>query len=260
VVGLDLDHCGDQATGELAPLALQIIELVASYAEWSPGASGIRIFARATLPDGPRKRGDLEAYQSGRYLTCTGHHVPGTPREILPRQAEIEAAYRLMFPERAKSVASESRARDHSHARPINATDQELIDRARAAADGGKFARLWAGDWSGYGSQSDADEALCFKLAFWTNRDAARIDALFRQSGLYRSKWDARHYGDGRTYGQGAVDKAVAEVTEAYRPGSGLVLRGPIVRRPDGLRVRHLPPTKRPRGVPAPPLRRAAVG
>ncbi len=39
-----------------------------------------------------------------------------------------------------------------------------------------------------YTSQSEADLALCNFLAFWTGGDAARIDRLFRRSGLYRPK------------------------------------------------------------------------
>lgn len=45
------------------------------------------------------------------------------------------------------------------------------------------------GKWKDdYGSQSEADLALCNKLAFWTSRDAGQIDAIFRQSKLYRAK------------------------------------------------------------------------
>ena len=32
--------------------------------------------------------------------------------------------------------------------------------------------------------------ALCALLAFWTGKDTARMDRLFRRSGLMRPKWD----------------------------------------------------------------------
>src|SRR5262245_10542525 len=71
--------------------------------------------------------------------------------------------------------------------------DQALIDKAMASRNGMKFAALWAGDTSAYGSDdSAADLALCHTLAFWTGRDPARMDRLFRQSGLMRTKWNAR--------------------------------------------------------------------
>jgi hypothetical protein len=73
--------------------------------------------------------------------------------------------------------------------------DDELIARAKGARDGGKFARLWDGEWEGeYASQSEADLALCMKLAFWTNGDTSRIDALFRRSRLMREKWNRDDY------------------------------------------------------------------
>jgi primase-polymerase (primpol)-like protein len=165
-----------------------------------------------------------------------------------------------MFPPKVKIGGQCSTGRPAATAeqapQSISLDDRALIDRARSADDGGKFARLWAGDWSSYGSPSDADEALCFKLAFWTDRDAPRMDSLFRQSGLYRPKWDQRHYGNGRTYGQGTIDQAIATVREVYRPGSAIIGACRIVQRPDGSCVRRLPPIRRPRGVPASPSQR----
>jgi hypothetical protein len=51
---------------------------------------------------------------------------------------------------------------------------------------------------------------------FWIGGDPARVDKLFRRSGLYRPKWDERHFRDGRTYGQAAIDKALEGVTQFY--------------------------------------------
>ena len=73
----------------------------------------------------------------------------------------------------------------------------EVIRKALSASNGERFSRLWYGDTSGYGSHSEADLALCGMLAFWTGGDAARIDTLFRQSGLYREKWDRKDYRNG---------------------------------------------------------------
>src|SRR5262245_42146361 len=43
-VGIDLDHCRDVVTGEVAAWAQRIIDAVASYTEISPSSEGIRIF------------------------------------------------------------------------------------------------------------------------------------------------------------------------------------------------------------------------
>lgn len=107
--------------------------------------------------------------------------------------------------------------------------DAEIVRRAAAAANGEKFARLWSGDtaeYAGDGNEghSEADLALCSLLAFWCGPDEARIDGLFRRSGLMRPKWDERRYGDGRTYGQGTIGHALSGRSEFWS-ASGTVSR-----------------------------------
>jgi hypothetical protein len=58
--------------------------------------------------------------------------------------------------------------------------------------------------------------ALCNVLCFWTGGDPVRIDELFRQSGLYRPKWDEKH-GE-QTYGELCVQKAIADTPNRYDP------------------------------------------
>ncbi len=100
-------------------------------------------------------------------------------------------------------------------ATPNNVDDVALLEMARKAGNGAKFGELWAGNYQRYyaNDHSTADLALCTFLAFWTGRDEARIDNLFRQSGLYRpEKWGRKDYRN-RT-----IDKACQTVFSAYEP------------------------------------------
>ena len=64
-----------------------------------------------------------------------------------------------------------------------------------SAQNGEKFAKLWKGDWENdYPSQSEADLALASMLAFYTGPNEKLLDELFRQSGLYRDKWERGDY------------------------------------------------------------------
>jgi primase-polymerase (primpol)-like protein len=65
-------------------------------------------------------------------------------------------------------------------------------------------------------------------LAFWTGGDAARMDRLFRQSGLMRAKWDEVHFADGATYGEQTIERALEEVPFLYliRNDLGTVAEG----------------------------------
>ena len=139
-------------------------------------------------------------YDDGRYFTVTGYHLPGTPKTVKERSRELAALHRRVFGPARTPVAVRSST-------PVDLDDRALIERARK---GDAFGRLWRGDVSAYANNhSNADLALCTRLAYWTGGDPARIDRLFRQSGLMRAKWDERHASDGRTYGQITVAKAV---------------------------------------------------
>jgi putative DNA primase/helicase len=119
----------------------------------------------------------------------TGEHVNGTPTTIEERQAELEEVLAEFLPTPAEEAVSNAYV-----AQPVDLPDQELLERMFGSRSGEKIRRLWAGDWSDYPSQSEADQALCNHLAFWTGNDPDRIDVLFRASDLFRPKWNREDY------------------------------------------------------------------
>ncbi len=203
---LDLDHCRNAATGVLADWAAEIVREVDSYTEVSPSGEGLHIWTRAVLPQGRRRVGPVEVYDSGRYLTVTGQHLDGTRATIEDRQDTLAALHRRLFAQDALHHAE--RAEDRAQL-----SDDELVRRAGQAANAEKFTALYGGDSSSSPSQSEADAALCCMLAYRT-RDSLQIDRLFRSSGLMRAKWDERHANDGRTYGQITVANAIEHVAK----------------------------------------------
>ena len=78
IIGVDLDHCLDE-TGALEPKAQPIVDQFNSYTEVSPSGDGLHIFVFGTFPEGMtgRKKGPIEVYAEGRYLTVTGHVFEG---------------------------------------------------------------------------------------------------------------------------------------------------------------------------------------
>lgn len=224
LVGVDLDHCRDAITGEIADWARAVIAELNSYTEVSPSGKGVHIILRGAIPPTGRKKNGHEIYDD-QYFTFTERHVEGTPTDVQSRPAEIAALHARIFGGARASIVPAARPDyikegdtrgTENIPEPIELTDDDVIARASNAANGDKFRRLYSGDWSGYGSQSEADKALCHLLAFWTMADPARVDALFRRSGLFRAKWDERR---GRlTYGQRTVAKVLATTTEFYVP------------------------------------------
>jgi hypothetical protein len=97
-------------------------------------------------------------------------------------------------------------------------SDLQLLDKAFGARNGVQFDALYQGNTAGYPSHSEADLALCGKLAFWTGCDKTQMDRMFRASGLMRAdKWDRQQ--SGSTYGAITIDRALRDSRETYNRG-----------------------------------------
>jgi primase-polymerase (primpol)-like protein len=211
---IDLDKCRDPDTGEIEAWAKEELDLINSYSEVSPSATGIRIVTRArALPeDGKgRKKGPVEIYQTAHYLTITGHRLEQFPRTVEERVDEVDCFYRRHFHE---TNGKGKKPGDQRSSERTNLTDDDIITLATKAANGDKFMRLMDGDISGYKSESEADEALCCIIAFYT-RDEAQIEQIWGQSGLARRDKFQRE-----DYRQRTIENALKTVKEQYK-GTG---------------------------------------
>jgi primase-polymerase (primpol)-like protein len=215
VVGVDADKCRARDTGEIAPWAWALVRRLDTWFQASPTGTGLRGFLAGRIPERllaggkqGRRRGPVEVYQGGRYLTLTTARLPGTPRRIEARQAELEAWLAELFPVADRVPA----AAPVPPAGPVPLEDDVLLDTMFASRSGARIRRLWDGDLSAHGDDhSRADAALLTHLAWWTDRDEPRMDLLFRRSRLNRDKWDRQDYRD-RT-----MALALAAVTDGYR-------------------------------------------
>jgi len=214
LTGIDLDRSLNE-DGTLKPWARELYAPFAdTYSEVSPSGTGIKLWTRAVLPgkgrkingQGPDRTGKIEIYDRDRYFTVTGRIFRGAPSAIGDRQEAVTELYAKFTQQKKPAPAP----------RPgcgLDADDSTLIDKAKSATNGAKFAKLWSGDTSEYaGDDSSADLGLCNMLAFYCGPDHARIDRLFRQSGLYRQKWERTDYRE-RT-----ISAALAGRTEFYDP------------------------------------------
>lgn len=212
-VFVDLDHV--VADGEIEQWALEMIGRIGSYTEFSRSGNGIHIIARAKKP-GPRCRThskpQFEMYDNVRLVVFTGKLWLGSPTDITGAQEAINEIYFEVFGENPRNVPPKETTKN---ARPVGMSDPVLVEEAISAKNGPKFERLWHGNTGEYyGDASAADMALCCMLAYWTDRDPARMDRLFRESGLMRDKWDERR--GARTYGQITIDAAIGMTRETY--------------------------------------------
>lgn len=210
--GIDLDKCRNPTSGQIATWALKIIEDFDSYTEPSPSKTGLKIFIKGRLPGGGIKTKHVEIYDRLRYFTVTGERY-GDQGNIKENQEALDRLIKkLRPPEEPKAKPTPQGERTYD--------DNPLVDKMLESQSGDKILRLFKGDWGDYPSQSEADQALCNHLAFWTRNNEGQIDRIFRTSGLMRDKWDKKHFGDGRTYGQATIEKAIASTSETYSGAS----------------------------------------
>lgn len=218
--GLDLDHVIEG--GVLDPAYRWVVEEAGTYTEVSPSGDGLHLIFRGAKPEGAERsrKGQpggrvVEMYDHDRYFTVTGMVFEGHDA-VSANPDVVERAYRTWIePERA---AAQPRLDDAAReASPGDMGDDELVERMLASRSGDDIRALLAGDCSAQGGDhSAADMALCSHLAFWCAGDAARMDRIFRHSGLMRDKWDSRR--GGTTYGAQTIERAISGATEFYRP------------------------------------------
>jgi putative DNA primase/helicase len=233
LVGIDLDNCRDLASGDIAEPAWEIVRELDTYAEVSPSGTGIRLFAEGSLDGLTGRKGgyggiEVEIYDSGRYLTVTGHHIPCTPPSVNARQGEIESVHGRVL----GSAEPPEPLQPSSPPNPLLPHDAALLELARNAKNGAKFRRLFDdGDISGHThpntvtpDHSRADSALARMLNFWTGNDYARTSGLFEQSALMREKWNSPR--GSSTYGANTVARAWSE--ETYEPPSNPGTQEPL--------------------------------
>lgn len=224
LVGLDLDHC--IVDGKFSEEAQEIVDGVCSYSEISPSGEGVRIFLYGKLPDKGRRRSNFECYDKGRHLTVTGNHIQSTPDKINNNQETLDWFHRKFIAGEAISDETEihklpdqiNTESDQSPYQVSTAETKSIIEKIRASKQKDKFECLFKGDIAEYSSQSEGDLALCSILAFWTVRNNSLIDKVFRQSALFRQKWDDKHFSDGTTYDQSTINKSKENCKEVYTP------------------------------------------
>lgn len=213
IMGIDLDHVIDEE-GNLSSEAAEIVEEIPGYVEISPSGSGLHLLTRAALPQdrGQIKFGGVEFYDetSPRYLTLTGDVWRG--RSAL---GEDDASDAVAYVYR--------KVRGEVHETPpatgkVDLNDNALLKKIRSSKQGEKFSALYdRGDWKSisYPSASEGVAALLAILAFWTGKDEARIDRLFRGSALYDAeKWNRRQ--SGSTLGRLEIHNACSFCKETF--------------------------------------------
>lgn len=201
---LDMDHMN-----ETDPFVQIRLDRFNSYTERSVSGNGIHIYFKldsSKIPtcekDGKLKL-DKAYYQknpnnhiemyfgaiTNRFSVFTGNAIKNVPISDCTDAAllTLESDMRKEPIKKAKSGNTKSV--------DVATDDFDIVCNLRKQKNGDKFRMLYdGGDFSDYGSQSEADCALCAMIAFRTGPNPEAIDKIFRGSALYREKWERDDY------------------------------------------------------------------
>ncbi|QLD89195.1 hypothetical protein HWV07_09180 [Natronomonas salina] len=241
-VVIDLDDVG--SPGEYSETVQGLIDGLDTYTEVSRSGTGLHVVCKgARLPDRLTKGqldgpGTVEVYDANQYVVFTGGRL-GPATDIAPGGKTLEDFQREVLPTR-----DEDGHHGWKKTKPSDEVDMERLststlsltptvirrtikEYAAGGMEGAKDAlRLWespAGSTDRYSSASEADLALCSHLAFWCQEDASLMDRCFRASSRHRSKWRQVSYRDGRSYGEGTIQVAIASNPNTYTVGKYVV-------------------------------------
>lgn len=215
---VDVDHCVN-TDGTLAAIGQSAVNIFKGcYIEISPSGTGLRVIFKASgfkydiakYYINNTKLG-VEVYVYGatkKYVSVTG--------DVYQHGDVIEAEVQLQTLLDTFMLRKIKPSEEHPVETASFLSDDNVIEKAKAAKNGASFAKLWDGDISSYPSQSEADLACCSHLAFWCGRDVEQMDRLFRRCGLYRDKWDRPQ--NGSTYGRITLEKAASLCSSTYQP------------------------------------------
>lgn len=214
---LDIDHADEND-----PRVKTMLSRFDSYAEYSVSGNGLHIYGKVDsekLPLSPDKNGikkldrqfymknpnnGIELYIGGltnRFAVFTGNAVTDVPIKDCTTAVLTTLDKDMRRSEKVKY----STTRDGTRA------VFDIVGNLSKQKNADKFTKLYySGDFSDYGSHSEADLALCSMIAFRTGPDPDLIDEVFRSSALMRDKWEREDY---RT---ATIDNAILSCNGLY--------------------------------------------
>lgn len=217
-LGIDIDDIDDdlhrfKQGDKLDNIVSEFNEAFKSYTEVSPSGNGLHIIVKGKIPGNRRRKGNIEMYDSGRFFTMTGKNI-GKYKDVTEVSEQVfKTIYNKYLPDNTIKYPTTNNYQQNIH----NLSEIDVINEIYKSKQAKLFDDLMKGNYEPYyTSHSEADMALANILAFWCAKDYSQMDSIFRQSNLYRDKWDEKRKNS--TYGEQTLFKAINEANNIYTP------------------------------------------
>lgn len=217
-LGIDIDDIDDdlhrfKQGDKLDNIVSEFNEAFKSYTEVSPSGNGLHIIVKGKIPGSRRRKGNIEMYDSGRFFTMTGKTIGKYKNVTEVSEQVFKTIYEKYLPDNTVKYPTTNNYQQNIH----NLSEIDVINEIYKSKQAKLFDDLMKGNYEPYyTSHSEADMALANILAFWCARDYSQMDSIFRQSNLYRDKWDEKRKNS--TYGEQTLFKAINEANNIYTP------------------------------------------
>lgn len=217
-LGIDIDDIDDdlhrfKQGDKLDNIVSEFNEAFKSYTEVSPSGNGLHIIVKGKIPGSRRRKGNIEMYDSGRFFTMTGKTIGKYKYVTEVSEQVFKTIYEKYLPDNTVKYPTTNNYQQNIH----NLSEIDVINEIYKSKQAKLFDDLMKGNYEPYyTSHSEADMALANILAFWCARDYSQMDSIFRQSNLYRDKWDEKRKNS--TYGEQTLFKAINEANNIYTP------------------------------------------
>lgn len=223
---LDLDHIGDfirEYLQECENIISDCFRIIGpTYCELSQSGEGLHFVFRVEDPQmefgdtekQPQDHSDEshELYHADRMIALTGNQLKPCDSISVINQEDWRRLYSLVFGKPFTSTKDKQAKTWTAHfngKQPANSTVKAIIDNILGGPEGNQFQTYLDGSVFKNAIDHSNEDWACVNIIIKATKDPQLIDTVFRQTQLYRKKWDDRRRN--QTYGQMTITNALID-------------------------------------------------
>ena len=219
LVCIDIDHVVEDGVVKhpKAEMILALLKKANTFTEISQSGTGLHLFFDLETPFTPlaNKKAPFEVYADVRFIATTDVSYDKAPKAVRTVTVEemVEILKIIGYPWGKDILENEEKTDTSSAIYQAPLTDTELLERMFSSKNGADIQKLYNGDITAHeNDHSKADMSLLAHLAFWTRKDSAQMESVWKNSPLGNRKKTLTR----AEYRERSIRNAIARCKEVY--------------------------------------------